>query len=374
MNASTCQMDDATKDICFRLRNPGRGKKGMKYCDIQKLVKKTDGKTKPSIQAIQQAVKKHNVKKKARGRPKGSRATTKAEDKQILQKFHKLRPSGQYIDSNVLHRALPSPIKRKVGRKTIIRRLDEKGFHAKKKLRKDDRGEKFRLKRNKWCKKFAHWKALQWSGHVQAVGDIKEFTWYPKELQSRFKQLRASWTYMSEKERHKPAFQRPKRWFPHKQYKKTKKQKVFGFTASNGKMLAFLIKGKWDNNKWARLIKSKLAPWLKKTFPGKTSFKIILDGETVFRAPAARAAMQESGISLLPGWPANSPDLNPAENMWTRAEPKLREMETGKETFENWCKLLIPAIYKYPTPEKLVGSMEGRIRECLQRQGGMTDY
>jgi transposase len=372
--SSTCQMDDTTKAFCYSLRNPGRGKTRMKYCEIQKLVRKKDGKTKPTIQAIQQAVMKFKIKKTDRGRKKGARATTKEEDKVILQKFHKLRPPGHGIDSNRLHRSLPSNIKAKIGRRTVIRRIGEKGFHAKRKLRKDDKGEKHRTKRFKWCKKFQHWKALQWSGHVQAVGDLKDFTWYPKELQARFKQLRAPWTYMSDKERHKPAFQRPKHWFPKKQWEKVKKQKVFGFTASNGKMLAFLVNGDWNTAKWSRLIKSKLAPWLKKTFPGKTSFKIILDGEKTLRGAAAKTALRQAGITILAGWPGYSPDLNPQENVWSKAEPALRNMETGKETFETWCTKLVPAVYKYPTPEKLVGSMEGRIKQCLERQGSITDY
>ena len=50
-----------------------------------------------------------------------------------------------------------------------------------------------------------------WKSELQAVGDIKEFTFYPADLKPRFNQLRARWTYMTEEERHRAAFQRPKR-------------------------------------------------------------------------------------------------------------------------------------------------------------------
>ena len=43
------------------------------------------------------------------------------------------------------------------------------------------------------------------------------------------------------KEKKQGPFMRPKRRFPKKDWKKTKKQKVFGMTASNGKVLAFLV-------------------------------------------------------------------------------------------------------------------------------------
>ena len=370
----TCQMDDATKAIVYALRKPARGKKPMKYKDIQKHVTKNDGKTKPTIQALQQAVMTYKIKKKTRGRKKGSRATSKEEDKIILQKFHKLRPPGHGIDSNALHRALPGNIKRKIGRKTLITRLGEKGYHAMKKLKKDDLGEKQRERKLKFAKKYKTWKALQWTSHIQAVGDAKDFTWYPKELQPRFKKLRAPWTYMTKKERKKPEFQRPKKWFPGKEWKKVKKQKVFGFTASNGKQLSFLVPTPWSTKIWAGFIKKKVAPWLKKTFPGKTSFKILLDSEPLLHGPEAKAAMREHGISILAGWPKYCPDLNPQENVWSRAEPALRAIETGKETFEQWKTLLIPAIHKYAGPEKLVASMEKRIKQCIERDGAVIDY
>ena len=338
------------------------------------MIKKKDGKTKPTIQALNKVVLNYKMKKRARGRPKGARATTKAEDKNIMLKFHKLRPPGYGIDSNALHRALPAPIKRKLGRKTIIRRLGEKGYTAQKKMNKAGQTEKQRAKKLKFCKKYKNWKALQWQSHIQAVGDAKDFTWYPKELQPRFKKLRAPWTYMTKKERIKPAFQRPKRWFPGKDWKKVKKQKVMGFTSSNGKQLAFLVPSPWSSAIWARFIKSKLAPWLKKVFPQKTSYKILLDSEPLLHGPEAKAAFREANISVLAGWPKYCPDLNPQENVWSKAEPALRQSETGKESFEAWKEKLVPAIYKYAAPEKLVASMEKRIRQVLERDGGMADY
>ena len=53
------------------------------------------------------------------------------------------------------------------------------------------------------------------------------------------------------KEKKQGPFMRPKRRFPKKDWKKTKKQKVFGMTASNGKVLAFLVGvGKGGGGGW----------------------------------------------------------------------------------------------------------------------------
>ena len=58
-----------------------------------------------------------------------------------------------------------------------------------------------------------------WKSELQAVGDIKEFTYYPRDLRPKLAQLRAPWTYMTAAEKKKPEFQRPKRWYPQHQHK-----------------------------------------------------------------------------------------------------------------------------------------------------------
>ena len=127
---STGQMDEASRAMCYALRNPGKGQKPVKLKNIRKLLRKKDGKSKPTLQAISLAANIYKVEKQKRGRKVGQRATTKAEDKTIMKYFHQLRPPGHGIDSNALKRRLPKKLKKKVSRKTVIRRLAEKGFGA----------------------------------------------------------------------------------------------------------------------------------------------------------------------------------------------------------------------------------------------------
>ena len=54
---------------------------------------------------------------------------------------------------------------------------------------------------------------------LEAVGDIKEFTYYPRDLRPKLAQLRAPWTYMTAAEKKKPEFKRPKRWYPQHQHR-----------------------------------------------------------------------------------------------------------------------------------------------------------
>ncbi len=370
--ATFAKMDMVNKAMCYALRHPPAGGKKVAYNDIIKMVKKSDG-TRPTIGAVHEAVQMFKEQKGGRGRPQGTFKTTKEEDKVIVNVFKKLRPPGCGVDSRGIHTALPQNLKKKICRKTIIRRLASKGYTAQKKLQKSDPGIKLQKKRVAFGDKHRDKNAQHWKSYLQGAGDVKEFTFYPKELQGRFRKLRAPWTYMTKKEKHQPAFVRPKRWFPKKDYKKTRKQKVFGLTTSNGKTLAFLVPKPWSTEQWAASVRKRVAPFLKKAFPGLTSYNILLDGEALLHGPPAKAAFRAGNITIMPGWPKYSPDLNPQENVWAWAEKHLRELETGRDTFAVWQKKTLKAVNAYPSAGKLIASMAKRCQALRENKGAMLD-
>jgi hypothetical protein len=363
---SFAKMDAANKALCFALR-----KSGTKLKDIRKLVRKTDGK-RPSLSAIAQAAGSFKTEKKKRGRKLGKNKTTKAEERKIIQVFHTLRPPGHGVDSRLVHTALPKKLKMKICRRTVIRRLAAKGYRPEKKLNKNDPGHKLKKTRCNFGRKHADKNAQRWKSYLQACGDFKDFTWYPRQLQPKFKRLRSSWTYMKKSEKKLPAFVRPRRWFPNKEWKKVKKQKVFGMTTSNGKSLAFLTPSPWSAEQWAVLVKTKVKPFLKKAFPGLSSFHILLDGEPLLHAPSTKAAYRDAKITTGP-WPKYSPDLNPQEQVWSWAEPQLRRLETGADGFSDWHKKVLKAVHAYPAKEKLIPSMARRCTALVARSGAMLD-
>ena len=371
-NKKSAQMDDANRAMCYALRNPPRGEKATPLKDIRRMVRMKSGQ-RPGLSAIQTAASTYTDEKGVRGRPVGTKVTSKQEDKQLLDTFLKMRPPGHGVDSRVVHTALPKKIKKKIGRRTVIRRLAAKGFFPQRKLNKSDPGVKQKAKRAAFARKHKDKNFQRWQSHLQAVGGFKDFTFYPKELQGKFKKLRAPWTYMSAKEKKKGAFLMPKRWFPKQEWKKTKKQKVFGLTTSNGKSLVFHVPKPYSSEQWAVDLKKKVIPFLKRTFPRLSQYRVLLDGEGLFYAPPAKKVMKDNGVSVLPDWPKYSPDLNPQENVWAWAEPRLRTLETGRDTFEAWQAKVLKAVAAYPSSSKLVGSMAKRCQSLMARPGAMVD-
>ena len=174
---------------------------------------------------------------------------------------------------------------------------------------------------------------------------------------------------MTKAERRQAAFQRPKRWFPKKEWQKTKKVKVFGLTTSTGKQHAWIVQTPYDSSKWAADIKKHVAPFLKRCFPNRDSFQLLLDSEALLHAPEARAAMRECGISVLPNWPKYSPDLNPQENVWGWAEEHLRTIEKDSDSFDAFKDKVLKACKAYPYGNKLIGGMAKRVRLLVLREG-----
>ena len=61
------------------------------------------------------------------------------------------------------------------------------------------------------------------------------------------------------------------------------------------------------------MVRKQLYPMLKRKFPERSEWTILLEGEKLMHTPMANALYKSKGIKILPHWPAYSPDLNPQE-------------------------------------------------------------
>ena len=91
---------------------------------------------------------------------------------------------------------------------------------------------------------------------------------------------------------------------------------------------------------------------------------------------AAKAAMAEASIEVLPGWPSYSPDLNLQENVWSWAEDRLRDIEKDSDTFGDFQMKVMRAVSECPTESgaKLIPAIGKRLGEVIEANGAALKY
>ncbi len=109
--------------------------------------------------------------------------------------------------------------------------------------------------------------------------------------------------------------------------------------------------------------------------------KLYGDADFIFQqdlAPAhtvkgTKSWFNDHGVTVL-NWPANSPDLNPIENIWAIVKRKMRD--TRPNNAED-LKAAIKATWAFITPEqchRLIDSMPRRIDAVIHAKGSPTKY
>ena len=109
-----------------------------------------------------------------RGRKRGQTATTKQEDAQIMKKFKMIRPAGHYVDAQMIHSALPVKLQKKVGKRTVSRRVNAKKYFYQEKRCKDDPSEQLKKRRVKFCQLHENKTGQHWEASLQAVADLSD--------------------------------------------------------------------------------------------------------------------------------------------------------------------------------------------------------
>ena len=72
-------------------------------------------------------------------------------------------------------------------------------------------------------------------------------------------------------------------------------------------------------------------------------------------------------------WPAQSPDLNPIENVWAYLGNRLNEREGDANTLSDLERVLKEEWYKL-TPEYLNNLVGKRYQSIAEANGGHTKY
>ncbi len=106
---------------------------------------------------------------------------------------------------------------------------------------------------------------------------------------------------------------------------------------------------------------------------GDADFIFQQDLAPAHTAKGTKSWFNDHGVTVL-DWPANSPDLNPIENLWSTIKRKMRDTRPNNA---DDLKAAIKATWASITPEqchRLIASMPCRIDAVIHAKGGPTKY
>ncbi len=106
---------------------------------------------------------------------------------------------------------------------------------------------------------------------------------------------------------------------------------------------------------------------------GDADFIFQQDLPPAHTAKGTKSWFNDHGVTVL-DWSANSPDLNPIENLWVIVQRKMRDTRPSNA---DDMKAAIKATWASITPEqcyKLIASMPRRIDAVIHAKGGPTKY
>jgi len=115
-------------------------------------------------------------------------------------------------------------------------------------------------------------------------------------------------------------------------------------------------------------------PTFRRTFPRRDGW-FQHDNATPHTSKVAKAFLEKSGMQVL-DWPAQSPDINPIENLWAIVKQSIRQQKkqpTNLAQLKRRVKAAWKAIPK-ETITNLVDSMPRRIQAVIAAEGGPTRY
>lgn len=124
----------------------------------------------------------------------------------------------------------------------------------------------------------------------------------------------------------------------------------------------------------AKLLKKHAFPALRKFFPrGNGIFQE--DNARPHTSKIAVAAREQSGLKFLP-WPAQSPDLNPIENLWDRVKKRVYSRRKKPKNLFELTRAVKAAWKAIPLEhiQVLVDSLPRRIEAVIAAEGGPTKY
>ncbi|CAJ0924592.1 unnamed protein product [Ranitomeya imitator] len=324
--------------------------------DVKKAIidtLKQEGKTQKEISqqigCSQSAVSRHlngkSVGRKQCGRKRcttrrGDRTLRKIVEKDRFQTLGNLRK--QWTESGV-----------ETSRATVHRRVQEMGYRCRIPQVKPLLNHKQRQRRLTWATEKQHWTVAKWSQVL--------FSDESKFCMSFGNQGARVWRKTGEKEM-------PKCLKSSVKYPQS--VMVWGAMSAAGVGPLCFIKGRVNAASYQEILEHFMLPSAEMLY-GDEDFIFQHDLAPAHSAKTTGKWFTDHGITVL-NWPANSPDLNPIENLWDIVKRKLRDARPN--TLDE-LKAAIEASWASITSQqchRLIASMPRRIEAVISAKGFPT--
>uniref|UniRef100_A0AAY5L5H5 Tc1-like transposase DDE domain-containing protein n=1 Tax=Esox lucius TaxID=8010 RepID=A0AAY5L5H5_ESOLU len=134
-----------------------------------------------------------------------------------------------------------------------------------------------------------------------------------------------------------------------------------------------LCEGRMNQAKYKVILEEHLLPSALKMFPNSENWFFQQDNAPCHTARSIKVWMEDHQIKTL-SWPAQSPDLNPIENLWNLMKRKMdgHKPSNKAELLEFLCQEWNKVTQQQC--DRLVESMPRRIKAVIKNQGYSTKY
>ena len=249
-----------------------------------------------------------------------------------------------------------------MSRTTFGRRMKDLGFGSYSPAKKPALNDRQKANRLKWCEDKVDWTLEQWRSVVWS--DESRFMIVGNDGSIRVARKEGE-RYLDQHILHTYKFGKGS-------------VMVWGCFWAGGIGPLVTLTGNIDQDKYVNCLADHFLPWYEKLFKdtGK-EFLFQEDG-----APCHTGGYttwykkKRCGVDSFDFWPAQSPDLNPIEHLWSYISHKLREKRdklanvAQLEAFVHKTWSEIPPLLL----ENLVSSMPARCQAVIEKKGGQTRY